>query len=80
MDITDIRAARRAAMDAYKAAQIAKMVTPPADVLDRAPTPADVSAYPVYFILGPGADIASRTDCGHGYFLTDSCPVCGSAD
>lgn len=74
--LPDHLAARRAAMAAWKAGQLAKMVTPPADVLDRAPTAADVAAYPIYFILGPGADIASRTDCGHGYNLTDSCPSC----
>jgi hypothetical protein len=72
----DFHAARRAAFDAFNAAQLAKMVTPPADVLNRPPTADDVHAYPIYFILGPGADIASHTDCGHGYNLTDSCPIC----
>ncbi|WP_043737497.1 hypothetical protein [Nocardia asiatica] len=49
---------------------------PPADVLARTITLADVRAWPEYFISGPGRAIASQTDCGHGYYLTDSCPCC----
>lgn len=49
---------------------------PPADVLNRTITPADVRAYPDYFILGPGRAIAEVTNCGHDYHLTDSCPNC----
>jgi hypothetical protein len=49
---------------------------PPAEVLNRTPTPADVAAYPEYYIAGSGADVARRTQCEHGYNLTDSCPVC----
>lgn len=43
--------------------------------LDR-PTVADVRANPEYWIAGRGRELASRTDCGHGYNLTDSCPNC----
>ncbi|QYN17498.1 hypothetical protein [Amycolatopsis sp. DSM 110486] len=53
---------------------------PPADVLARTITYADVQAYPDYFILGPGQAVASTTDCGHGYNLTDGCPNCGTDD
>lgn len=49
---------------------------PPADVLTRPITKQDISAYPDYFISGPGRAIAGQTDCGHGYYLTDSCPCC----
>jgi hypothetical protein len=49
---------------------------PPADVLKRTPTPADVATYPEYYICGPGATVARQTQCEHGYNLTDSCPVC----
>lgn len=52
------------------------MRIPPASVLARTPTVADVRAWPQYFIAGPGYAIASTTDCGHGYHLTDSCPGC----
>jgi len=51
---------------------------PPADVLNRTITHADVRAYPDYFILGPGRAVAQATDCGHGYRLTDSCPNCAA--
>jgi hypothetical protein len=50
--------------------------TPPVDVLAGPLTAAIVEAYPAYYILGPGHDQAAATDCGHGYALTDSCPVC----
>ncbi|MGY1946651.1 hypothetical protein [Nocardia asiatica] len=39
-------------------------------------TAAIVSEYPEFYISGPGRQIASATDCGHGYWLTDSCPCC----
>ncbi|MPY55528.1 hypothetical protein [Streptomyces acidicola] len=42
-------------------------------------TAADVSADPEFWISGAGRKIASRTDCGHGYNLTDSCPGCDAA-
>jgi len=50
--------------------------TPPANVLIRTSTRADVHAFPDYFILGAGRDLAANTDCEHGYRLTDSCPHC----
>lgn len=50
--------------------------TPPSDVLNRAPTPEDVQDYPEYYIAGAGRAVASRTQCAHGYYLTDSCPNC----
>lgn len=53
-------------------------VFPPQNVLDRDPTVEDVSAYPWYFIVGPGRVVASRTLCDHNYYLTDSCPCCDS--
>lgn len=64
----------------YMAREVAAAPAPPRDVLDRRITRADVKAYDVYFIWGPGRDIASRTDCGHGYYLTDSCPNCDADD
>lgn len=39
-------------------------------------TRADVKRYPAYYISGPGRNAASASDCGHGYWLTDSCPMC----
>jgi hypothetical protein len=54
----------------------ADAVVPPREVLDRAPTPRDVRAYPDYFILGAGEKVARTTQCSHGYYLTDSCPGC----
>ncbi|MFE3280062.1 hypothetical protein [Nocardia sp. NPDC059239] len=57
-------------------ARHAAVPAPPADVLARPITRADVQANPDYFISGPGRAIASQTDCGHGYYLTDSCPCC----
>lgn len=50
--------------------------TAPAYVLALPLTAAIVADYPAYFISGPGRPVASRTDCGHGYYLTDSCPCC----
>ena len=52
------------------------MIVPPLEVLSRPPTVADVAAYPVYFITGPGREMAENTVCGHGYMLTSSCPGC----
>ncbi len=52
------------------------MPAPPADVLAQPLTAAIVHQFPAYFISGRGRQIASKTDCGHGYFLTDSCPCC----
>lgn len=49
---------------------------PPPAVLARKITPLDVHLWPRYFITGPGQEIASTTECDHGYFLTDSCPGC----
>ncbi|WP_280381395.1 hypothetical protein [Nocardia wallacei] len=63
--------AAQADFDRHKA-----IPTPPADVLARPITLADLKAYPDYFISGPGRALAGRTDCGHGYYLTDSCPCC----
>jgi hypothetical protein len=68
----------RAAMKRYEELQLQSMTVPPLEVLGRAITKADIEAYPVYFITGPGREIAERTECGHGYHLTDSCPVCDS--
>lgn len=65
-----------AALDQYIAKRLAVAPVPPADVLSRPITKADVDAYPDYFILGPGQDTAYATDCPHGYRLTDSCPCC----
>lgn len=42
------------------------------------PTVADVRAYPAYYILGPGRELAETVPCPHGYFLTDSCPGCAA--
>jgi hypothetical protein len=53
---------------------------PPLEVLGRPITKADIEAYPVYFIIGPGREIAERTKCGHGYLLTSSCPGCDAED
>ncbi|ASR36600.1 hypothetical protein BAY61_18125 [Prauserella marina] len=64
------------ALREYMAREVEKAPAPPGDVLARAITRDDVRRYPTYFIWGPGRDIASRTDCGHGYYLTDSCPGC----
>ena len=76
----EVRAATRAAMKRYEEKQLQNMTVPPLEVLSRPITKADVSAYPVYFIIGPGCEIAERTECGHGYYLTDSCPGCDAED
>lgn len=52
------------------------MRIPPASVLCRKPTVDDVRRWPDYFITGPGYDVARRTQCSHGYYLTSSCPGC----
>jgi hypothetical protein len=53
--------------------------------VDRAPktpkeagtvTPADVRRYPEFYIIGPGREAAEQSNCGHGYSLVDSCPIC----
>lgn len=54
----------------------ADATVPPADVLSRPITRADVAQYPEYYILGAGREIASTTRCPHDYHLTDSCPCC----
>ena len=64
----------------YKAREVENAPKPPADVLARTITHRDVRQYPEYFIWGPGYDIACRTDCGHGYNLTDSYPCCDADD
>ncbi len=43
-------------------------------------TAVDVAADPEFWIAGAGREIASRTDCGHGYNLTDSCPGCDAEE
>lgn len=60
------------------AREVAKAPVPPDNVLTRTITQRDIMDYGVYFIWGPGHEVASRTDCGHGYMLTDSCPCCDS--
>jgi hypothetical protein len=70
----------RAAMKRYEEKQLQNMVVPPLEVLGRPITKADIEAYPVYFIIGPGREIAERTKCGHGYLLTSSCPGCDAED
>lgn len=50
---------------------------PPAELLAKdAPTVADVTAWPEFFITGPGRAIAQVTRCHHNYCLTSSCPGC----
>lgn len=63
--------AARAEFEAHKA-----IPAPPADVLARPLSKAIFDQFPEYFITGRGRVIASQTDCGHGYRLTDSCPCC----
>lgn len=54
-----------------------KHATPPTRrPLDRTLTVRDIARYPEFYISGPGRAEAGRTDCGHGYYLTDSCPNC----
>lgn len=78
--MTSPRALASANFARYIDGLVAAAPIPPAEVLARPITPADVKAYPVYFIHGPGADIAGETDCGHGYTLLDSCPCCDTDD
>lgn len=68
------------AWGSFVAKQLAKENRPPADVLARKITHADVARYPAYFILGPGREAASATECDHGYYLTSSCPGCDADD
>ena len=72
--------ALRAAMKRYEEKQLQDMIVPPLEVLSRPPTVADVQAYPVYFIVGPGREVAERTRCEHGYMLTSSCPGCDAKE
>lgn len=66
-----------AARAAYLARIAATMAVPPAAVLARLLTRADMDAYPDYFgVDGPGHDLAAASNCGHGYSLNDSCPGC----
>lgn len=43
------------------------------------PTPVDVSAYPDYYICGPGRGVAAVTQCPHGDPLTARCHHCEEA-
>lgn len=54
----------------------AAIPAPPAHVLTAPLTAQIVSDYPRYYITGRGRQVAAVTDCGHGYYLTDSCPIC----
>jgi hypothetical protein len=49
---------------------------PPREVLVQKPTGEIVREYPAYYLSGPGWFFASLVDCGHGYWLTDSCSCC----
>ena len=80
MMVNDAVKASMSALREYMAREVERAPKPPAEVLARAITRRDYTQYPVYFIWGPGRDIASRTDCGHGYYLTDSCPCCDAED
>lgn len=51
-------------------------IPPPRRPKNRPLTVRDINRHPDWYIAGPGRDQASRTDCGHGYNLTDSCPCC----
>jgi len=53
---------------------------PPADVLAKPLTHQVVAEYPDWFLSGPGREQAERTQCAHGYNLTDSCPGCDADD
>lgn len=66
----------RAAVQKWEDEQLRNMVVPPPEVLSQPVTKADVAAYPVYFIVGPGREAAENAECGHGYMLTSSCPGC----
>jgi hypothetical protein len=70
----------RAAIKRNREQQLQDMVVPPLEVLSRPPTVADVQAYPVYFIVGPGREIAEYIACEHGYMLTSSCPGCDAEE
>jgi hypothetical protein len=61
----------RAEFEAHRA-----IPAPPDDVLAAPLTQAIVAEYPYYYIRGRGHRLAAITDCGHGYWLTDSCPCC----
>ena len=67
---------RPSRLGAYFQKVVAQSPVQPPDMLTRPITTADVKAYPEYFILGPGRDIAQNTLCAHAYTLVDSCPNC----
>ncbi|MER5388351.1 hypothetical protein [Saccharopolyspora sp. NPDC002686] len=68
---------RKQARDAAQARRDAQTPAPPADILARPLTPADIRKYPAYFISTTnGSQLAQQYDCPHGYRLTDSCPGC----
>lgn len=39
-------------------------------------TPAEFSAYPVYYLYGAGRPAAKSSRCPHAYGILDSCPCC----
>lgn len=39
-------------------------------------TVSDVKLYPHYYIAGEGRPAAEASKCPHGYWITDSCPMC----
>lgn len=65
----------RAAIKDHEAKQLQDMTVPPLEVLSRPITKADVAVYPVYFIVGPGREVAERTECGHGYMQVPAWPA-----
>ncbi|HEV2931263.1 MAG TPA: hypothetical protein VGW74_21485 [Propionibacteriaceae bacterium] len=51
---------------------------PPPEQLTVLPTATAVREYPEFWLTGPGRAVAGRVDCGHGYYLTATCPNCGA--
>ncbi|MFD3594374.1 hypothetical protein ACFWU5_16745 [Nocardia sp. NPDC058640] len=49
---------------------------PPAEVLARPVTVADVDTYPAWFLNGRGFPVAAAAKCQHGYTLVAFCPEC----
>lgn len=49
---------------------------PPAVVLARPVTVADVDTYPEWFLNGRGHPVAAAVKCQHGYSLVAFCPHC----
>ncbi|MFD6400727.1 hypothetical protein [Nocardia sp. NPDC060249] len=49
---------------------------PPAEVLARPVTAADVDTYTAWFLNGRGYPIAAAAKCQHGYALVAFCPEC----